>query len=110
MYINNDIGMNFGQINVKKCYKIGKNKDIKKEFDRKCQININNIYQKVYKIIKYYTNSYIILNQEIYEGEIFVGKKVKLISFDETGKFEGREEQARFIGGIVYKGEDYLEE
>ncbi len=39
-----------------------------------------------------------------------MGKKVKLISFDETGKFEGREEQARFIGGIVYKGEDYLEE
>lgn len=57
MYINNDIGMNFGQINVKKCYKIGKNKDIKKEFDRKCQININNIYQKVDKIIKYYTNN-----------------------------------------------------
>lgn len=37
-------------------------------------------------------------------------KKVKLISFDETGKFERNEKQARFIGGIVYNGEDYLEE
>lgn len=37
-------------------------------------------------------------------------KKTKLISFDETGKFECKEEQARFIGGVIYKGKDYEEE
>ena len=37
-------------------------------------------------------------------------KNTNLISFDETGKFEFKEEQARFIGGIIYKGEYYEEE